>query len=299
MGTTVEQALVSPRYLAGPGDPAWVTVPLHRAAGWSHANNPLTPRVILISPDRRTMLRLDPDPDDSWWIIQHKSSSGSYAWWATFDARTPVELIGAFTDALTDPAITDIHADPYKPLRQADWSAAQDGAPQSVQPHLRRKDTTTRARPTTKDDSLTSPDGFARVEHFTGSNSSTWFIETALSEDPEDLVWRAHFSEGTPSQLISAFTHALADPTPLRRDPARLHSFAEILEPPIHDVPAEDVTLALRNRIASLTRQRTASVEWLVAPVQGDTAPVQGPTVPVLGQATTLWPAAPRPRRPR
>ncbi|MEV8409356.1 hypothetical protein AB0R12_27270 [Streptomyces niveus] len=63
---TVEQALVAPRYLAGRGDPGWVTVPLHRAAGWSYGHDPLMPRVILTSPDQLTQLRIDPDPDDPW-----------------------------------------------------------------------------------------------------------------------------------------------------------------------------------------------------------------------------------------
>ena len=33
MANDIEVALVAPRYLAGPGDPAWITVPLHRACG--------------------------------------------------------------------------------------------------------------------------------------------------------------------------------------------------------------------------------------------------------------------------
>lgn len=30
---TVEQALITPGYLAGPGDPAWVTTALHAGSG--------------------------------------------------------------------------------------------------------------------------------------------------------------------------------------------------------------------------------------------------------------------------
>ena len=32
---TVEVGFVEPRHLAGGGGPAWITVPLHRACGWS------------------------------------------------------------------------------------------------------------------------------------------------------------------------------------------------------------------------------------------------------------------------
>ncbi|MFF5601724.1 hypothetical protein [Streptomyces noursei] len=34
-GETTTEHLVAPRHLAGGGDPAWVTVPLHRAFGWT------------------------------------------------------------------------------------------------------------------------------------------------------------------------------------------------------------------------------------------------------------------------
>ena len=65
---TVEQALITPRYLADGGDARWITVPLHRAAGWSYGHDPLIPRVLLTSPDQLTELRLDPQPDDpAWW----------------------------------------------------------------------------------------------------------------------------------------------------------------------------------------------------------------------------------------
>ncbi|MEU3551618.1 DUF317 domain-containing protein [Streptomyces longwoodensis] len=41
---------------------------------------------------------------------------------ASFGARTPVELIAAFTDALTDPApAASTPSDPYEPLRQSAW----------------------------------------------------------------------------------------------------------------------------------------------------------------------------------
>jgi hypothetical protein len=63
---TVEVDFITPRRLAGVGDPAWITVPLHRACGWSHGNDPLMPRVLLSSPDQKALLRLEPDPDDQW-----------------------------------------------------------------------------------------------------------------------------------------------------------------------------------------------------------------------------------------
>ncbi|MEU0680671.1 MULTISPECIES: hypothetical protein [Streptomyces] len=37
---TVEVDFITPRHLAGGGNPALVTVPLHRACGWSHGHDP-------------------------------------------------------------------------------------------------------------------------------------------------------------------------------------------------------------------------------------------------------------------
>ncbi|GAA3212098.1 hypothetical protein GCM10020256_11290 [Streptomyces thermocoprophilus] len=62
---------IAPRHLAGGGDPAWITVPLHRACGWSYGHDPLMPRVLLSSPDQKALLRLEPDPDGRWWTLQH------------------------------------------------------------------------------------------------------------------------------------------------------------------------------------------------------------------------------------
>lgn len=49
---TVEVDFIAPRHLAGGGDPAWITVPLHRGCGWSYGDDPLMPRVLLSSPDQ-------------------------------------------------------------------------------------------------------------------------------------------------------------------------------------------------------------------------------------------------------
>src|SRR5690606_22322391 len=50
VAVNVDIDYVAPRHLAGGGDPAWITVPLHRACGWSYGHDPLMPRVLLSSP---------------------------------------------------------------------------------------------------------------------------------------------------------------------------------------------------------------------------------------------------------
>lgn len=224
----VEQALVAPRYLAGCGDPGWVTVPLHRAAGWSYGHDPLMPRVILTSPDQLTQLRIDPDPDDPWWTIRHARDADQLGWAATFGARTPVEIIAAFTDALTDPSgPADTGTDPYAPLREAEWYTPR---------HLY---------------GLASPDGITCVEHLGAAGRDLWTVETAVIENP--TIWRAYFTGHTPPHLITAVTRSLADRTPIARDPSRIPGFArDRMSVSTRRVPAADVASALERRVRAL-----------------------------------------------
>ena len=189
---TVEVDFIAPRHLAGAGDPAWITVPLHRACGWSHGNDPLMPRGVLSSSDQKALLRLEPDPDGQWWTLHHAQEPGRPAWYATFGARTPVELIAAVTDALTDPVPRPkAPSDPYGWLRRADW-------------------------PDHGDDGFVSPAATAFVQR-TGSpeDPGAWFVTAALG--PDRPIWQARFSEHAPPHLITAFTRALANPKPVLR----------------------------------------------------------------------------------
>ncbi|WP_345616637.1 DUF317 domain-containing protein [Streptomyces ziwulingensis] len=227
-------AFVSPLYLAGGGDPAWVTVPLHRACGWSHGHDPLQPRVLLSSPDQKVLLRLEPKADGPWWTIQHARTADQPAWYASFGARTPVEIIAGFTDALTD--LTADRADdwdPQEPLLNAGWSPAYG--------HHR----------------LASPDRTARVE--ADWTSGSWWVDTAL-RDFRSPQWQAHFSEHTPPHLITAFTAALADPRPVPRtaDPSSLPTHDPDLITLSHrEVPATQAAAALKDRIRSLAARRS------------------------------------------
>ncbi|MEU0715707.1 DUF317 domain-containing protein [Streptomyces lavendulocolor] len=151
----VDVDFVALRHLAGGGDPSWVTVPLHRACGWSYGHDPLMPRVILSSPDQRALLRLEPDPDGQWWTLHHAQQPDRPAWYASFGARTPVELIAAFTDTLTSPAADPADGwDPLEPLQKSGWSPAYS--------HNR----------------LASADGTIRVE--INETTGCWWVGAAL-----------------------------------------------------------------------------------------------------------------------
>ncbi|MGA5065305.1 DUF317 domain-containing protein [Streptomyces exfoliatus] len=232
MSIKIEQALIAPRYLAGPGDPAWVTAALHEGSGWSHGNDPLMPRVILTSPDQKTLLRLEPDLNEPWWHLSHRDGRTGSVWNASFGGGTPVELIATVTDALSAPGYNARQvADPYRPLRRAGWDAAPNGQ-------------------------FRSPDGRVTGERFNFSGSSNWRITATL--DPDDPVWHAWFSGGTPPVIVAAFTQALADPEPARRSHEQTIGLSH-RRITLHwqEEPAETVARALPERIERLAARRT------------------------------------------
>ncbi|MFD4555951.1 DUF317 domain-containing protein [Streptomyces sp. NPDC058469] len=228
----VEVDFVAPRHLAGGGYPAWITVPLHHACGWSYGQDPLMPRVFLTSPDQKAHLRLEPDPDGQWWTLHHATPASRPAWYASFGARTPVEVIGAFLDALTDPnTATAVEADPYEPLRQAGW------VPASTQTRL------------------VSPDATTYVQ------CHGPFFATTLLNSGSRPVWQARFGEHTPAHLLAAFTASLADPSPVARtlDTQRLPTLNPRLVTRVRrEVTAEQAAFALEDRVRALGARRPA-----------------------------------------
>ncbi|MDJ0464711.1 DUF317 domain-containing protein [Streptomyces sp. H27-C3] len=231
---SVEVEFIAPRHLAGGGDPAWVTVPLHRACGWSYGHDPLMPRVLLSSPDQKALLRLEPDPDGQWWTLQHAPEPDRPAWYASFGARTPVEIIAAFTDALTDPAPAAA-ADPYETLQKVGWSPYGESG-------------------------LVSPDKTAYVERLgTPKAPGAWFVTVTLGLHKQ--VWQARFGEHTPAHLVAAFTAALADPSPVPRTDS-LRSLAtrdpHLIARTRREVPAVQVATALEERVRSLAGRRAS-----------------------------------------
>ncbi|MFF8958616.1 DUF317 domain-containing protein [Streptomyces sp. NPDC014894] len=229
---TVKQALVSPRAVAGGGDPGWVTVPLHRAGRWSHGHDPLQPRVLLSSPDQQTMLRLEPDPDDlMWWTAQHTRTSAAAPWTATFGARTPVEIIAGFTDALIRPATAPADTDPYALLLEQGWTP---------RPHV---------------SGLASPDGLTTIMHAPEKTLEGWLV-TTLERRNGIPLWRAWFGEHTPPHLVAGFTRALSDPAPLARNPLNLPPAVSRSQTTRRDVPAGEAARALEQRVQQLTAPR-------------------------------------------
>nr|WP_162947478.1 DUF317 domain-containing protein [Streptomyces acidiscabies] len=192
-GAPDDGRLVAPAWLAGGGDPLWITATLRLARHWRAAPATLSPHVRLVHPARVAELLLDPEPDGQRWTLLHHAAKRP-AWYAQFGARTPVEFIAGLTDRLTarQPDHT-LLADPLDLLLAAGWAG-------------------------TGHDSAVSPDGIARAERYNGY----WTVTAAVGKDPENLVWNARLSEHIPSHLVCGFFRALTDPTPLHRNRAAL-----------------------------------------------------------------------------
>ncbi|MEU0248374.1 DUF317 domain-containing protein [Streptomyces sp. NPDC006235] len=169
--------------------------------------------------------------------LHHVAEPDRPAWYASFGARTPVELIAAFTDALTGPApAADAPCDPHGGLRQAGWSPYGDNG-------------------------LASPDKTAYVERLgTPADPEAWFVAVTLGMHQN--VWQARFGAHTPPHLVAAFTAALGDPKPVyRTDSGRS---LPTLDPNVVIRRATDVLVvyvagALEDRVHSLAARHTTT----------------------------------------
>ncbi|BCM71246.1 hypothetical protein EASAB2608_06580 [Streptomyces sp. EAS-AB2608] len=187
----------SPRHLAGPGDARHVTHGL-AAAGWKRTSDPLSPRIVLTSPDHRYRLDFSPQSDSSaWWALWAEYTDTERGWNAVFGELVPAEILGSFTDALLSPP----------PLRQISPFEVLDAAGWLIDSRGR----------------ASSPDVACHVErHAVGRGDSmvSWHVEVSDPDQPRlhrRRIWQAHFDSNTPGHLVTAFVAALADPAPLQR----------------------------------------------------------------------------------
>nr|WP_316043953.1 DUF317 domain-containing protein [Streptomyces sp. QL37] len=186
----------SPRHLAGPGDARHVTHGL-AAAGWNCTTDPLSPEIVLRSPDHRYSMQFDPQSATSaWWRLHAEPTRTERGWYAEFGELVPAEILGRLTDALIAPTPTE-HADPFQALESAGWALESETTAHS-------------------------PDGMCHVHRPTdeGVWRSSWRVETCQPgfETPMGpRIWHAFVDESMPEHLVGAFAAALADPAPLQR----------------------------------------------------------------------------------
>ncbi|WP_329309192.1 SPDY domain-containing protein [Streptomyces microflavus] len=191
---------VSPRYLAGPGDPRHITHALY-AAGWTVHSDPLHPVIRMKSPDLEHELVFKPSPHHyhGWWKVH--STLGPGHWYASFSGDAPVEIIAGLTDALVHPSPAAASDDFAAVLADRGWNHTADefGGHKVVSP-----DRTTVAE--------------RRVSPSMGLCG--WEIEAARNTGPygpEGFLWRASLDPRTPGHVQSAIATALSDPAPVLR----------------------------------------------------------------------------------
>jgi hypothetical protein len=224
---TVFVDLVSPRCLAGPGDPRWATEPL-KEAGWTVRPYPgLSTHLTCTSPDRGTQLV----HDVSGWTLTHAGPSRQ--WTASFGFCTPVEIVAAVLDAVTDPAPAG-QPDPFFPFEQAGW------------------------RPNSHGDGLASHDGTTEVARLGDSG-----LATTVWEGP-DFVWASYLHPDTPPHIVHAFATALTSPQAVPRaghphvPPHRLTDRAGLLRCTRRELPADAFDRALAERVKALAARHPA-----------------------------------------
>ncbi|NEB01987.1 DUF317 domain-containing protein [Streptomyces sp. SID13726] len=211
----VPHVLVSPRHLAGAGDRSLVTTHL-RDHGWREVSTPADLRTDLESPDATMRLCLELDPERSWWTVLGAPHDGGL-WHATFQARTPAEMILAFAQALTHPDEVP-GSDPFHVLHDAGWT--RPVVNRLHQPHYKRE----------------SPEGYLVWDLRRDEDVIGWHVRSRIHGTP---MWSAALSTHTPLPAVTAFAAALADSEPLPRAPS--------------SVPLETLKLMSRRSAATST----------------------------------------------
>ncbi|MER5538855.1 DUF317 domain-containing protein [Streptomyces mirabilis] len=245
----------SPRHLAGPGDARHVTHGL-AAAGWIAVTDPLSAEIVLLSPDLRHRLQLDPQSTTSaWWRLRAEPTDNEPGWYAEFGELVPAEVLAGFTDALI--ASPSFQQDPWQPVTSSGWRRDSDGTAHS-------------------------PDSMCHIELRPLSEFSdrpSWHVETrepGHGRFPGPRIWHAHFDERTPAHLVGSFLTALADRSPLQRgmyDHTGHYSAVQKSSPlrPQQVVDAHTARIeSLRARARSARRQQAKPA---TTPAQARTAP--------------------------
>lgn len=223
---------VRPRHHAGPGDPRHLTHTLV-AAGWTPRSDPLSPHLVLRSPDGQFGLEMSPSisPGGAWWWLREHPTPTSNGWWAEF-GDTPVEILGHVTDALALglPLRADsLPSPPLSALAAAGWGVSAREA--------------------------VSPDRCCRL----AKTTTMWSVRTHTAPPPSGrLVWHATLRPRTPPALVSALAAGLADPAPVQRS-----TWDRTVAPSVRQEPsllsAEQIVAAHTERVHALRVRPLAS----------------------------------------
>ncbi|AZP17900.1 DUF317 domain-containing protein [Streptomyces aquilus] len=232
---------VTPRHLAGGGDPRHVTEHL-LASGWSNHSVPGYPHVLLESPDRRLHLTLEPEEDEfmSSWRVR---PAQGHAWSAQFGIHTPVEIIAGFTDVLHGTGPRPEEAELWRLAASRGWTMRLAG----------------------RERAALSPDETAylsRESSLAETPIHRWAVQVSvpLSEKRHRWIWNASIDEAAPPAALTGFIDALTDPAPLLRwegqEPRHAFGFLDSRRSP---VTPEQHRLQHLRRLETVQRTGTSS----------------------------------------
>ncbi|MFD9409407.1 DUF317 domain-containing protein [Streptomyces sp. NPDC059989] len=190
---------VSPRHMAGLGDPRHITHSL-RAAGWKHDGDRGLPQV-LTSPDHSLGLVLDPlSPHQAWSVGSALMFVPGY-WHAGFTRNAPVEIIAGLTDSLIRPAPAHAPTDVWETLAAAGWNVS-DG------PRWRE---------------ASAPGQGLKIKQVGSDNRDDdhfWWRIQAVEQSYRgsvETVWSAALDQTTPPHIMAGLIQELVNPAALLR----------------------------------------------------------------------------------
>ncbi|MEW2305398.1 DUF317 domain-containing protein [Streptomyces sp. NPDC006655] len=207
--------LVSPSYLAGPGDRRSIFNTLDFASDWTKTVAFGTD-TYYTSPCQRVRVANAVESFYGGWTISYAEDPlGVPDWITTFDRNTPNEIVAAFTKLLVD-GLHNNFADylgggrQYTGVSPASLTARHQWEPVHGSRPFR----------------MVSPDGHAAYQMRVGwlheydelltPEKSTWRM-SAGTDPVYTPSWQAFFSRYTPQHLIAASTAVFTDPTPVPR----------------------------------------------------------------------------------
>ncbi|MGW6733639.1 DUF317 domain-containing protein [Streptomyces sp. NPDC055013] len=249
----ISDVLVSPGYLAGPGDSRSIFNILDLASGWTKAIAFGTD-TYYTSPCQRVRVANAVESFYGGWTISYAEDPlGVPDWITTFDRNTPHEIVAAFTKTLVD-GLHNNFADylsggrHYTGISPASLTARHRWEPVHGSRPFR----------------TISPDGHAAYQMRVGwlheydelltPEKSTWRM-SAGTDPVYSPSWQAFFSRYTPQHLIAASTAAFTDPAPVPRAldhiPDRHRSLVSVIRVETAD-PCPRATAALARSANSL-----------------------------------------------
>ncbi|MCY0928204.1 DUF317 domain-containing protein [Streptomyces sp. H27-H1] len=192
---------VTPRHLAGAGDPRHITHAL-RAAGWRHEGDRGLPQVSLTSPDRSLSLLLDlSSPYHAWSVGSTQIFAPGY-WQAGFASSTPVEIIAGLTDSLIRPAPAHAPPDVWESLASAGWDISDEPLGREASP------------PGSQGLKIKQLGGGDRDDDY------FWWQVQAVAESYGgnfETVWSASLDQTTPPHVLAGLIEQLGSPAGVRR----------------------------------------------------------------------------------